>query len=102
MYLPDDGPDTRRFSVSYQALLNEHATFLQMGDEEIEAKILEAMHFAMFVCWFKEVPSSVVLGDTGLLHEMLHIRMGVFGSRTKNEVLRTVRALFEQVLKLSP
>lgn len=88
----------RKFNVSYSELKQTYYTFVAMTDEEFVSGILAALHFACFVCYFKEIPGQAVLCDTGLIHELVHIaHTGVEGT-TK---LADIRADFEETLRLA-
>ncbi|SDY30561.1 hypothetical protein [Pseudomonas sp. NFIX28] len=62
-----------QYAASYQELREERARFTQMTDKRFLKELPAALHFAVFVCWFKELPSSVVLSDEGIVHQMAHL-----------------------------
>lgn len=62
-----------RYSASYQDLREEHARYGQMTDKRFLKELSGAMHFAVFVCWFKELPTSQVLSDEGIVHLLAHL-----------------------------
>jgi hypothetical protein len=63
----------REYSASYQDLREEHARFTGMTDKRFLKELPAALHFAVFVCWFKELPASVVLSDEGIVHQLAHL-----------------------------
>ncbi|AZC88402.1 hypothetical protein C4K29_2099 [Pseudomonas chlororaphis subsp. piscium] len=63
----------REYSASYQELREEHARFVQMTDKRFLKELPAALHFAVFVCWFKELPASQVLSDEGIVHQLAHL-----------------------------
>jgi|GEM_PF-1847187 len=64
---------TSRYDLSYQELKEQYEKFVQMSDEEFLANLPAAAHLACVICWLKEEPGSVVLGDQGIIHELIHL-----------------------------
>lgn len=91
------------YSASYKELRDTYHEFVIMPDNEFAKRFAEALHFAVFMSWFKELPSDVTLSDTGLIHEMAHIlHLGPHKvtEMVANETFRKVRELFKIQLKL--
>lgn len=63
----------RKFSISYGKLREHYILFCEMSDEEFMKNIAGALHLACIICFFKELPSSMVLGDLGIIHELAHL-----------------------------
>lgn len=70
-----------------------------MSDEEFLTVLPDALHFACFICFVKELKTEHVLSDTGILHELVHLicdqRLNAEGTS-----LSEVRALFAKELAL--
>lgn len=90
-YLEED----RKFVVSYQELREKYLEFVNMTDEEFLSSLPKASHLACIICYFKEVPSYNCIGDTGIIHELIHLMDE--GTTTG---LEDIRELFNEQLKL--
>lgn len=93
--------DGKRYSASYQDLREEHARFVQMSDKRFLKELPAAMHFAVFVCWFKELPTSQVLSDEGIVHQLAHL-IHLKGEPLVMGSLGEIRELFDRQLRLAP
>lgn len=69
VYLVDD----KKYGVSYSELREKYHEFINMPDAQFLKKINEALHFACFVSWFKELSLDQTLGDSGIVHELVHL-----------------------------
>lgn len=47
--------------------------FISLDDKEFLDKIPDALHFACYVCWLKEIESENCLADNGIIHELVHL-----------------------------
>ncbi|WP_411835642.1 hypothetical protein ACLBNB_19905 [Pseudomonas chlororaphis subsp. aurantiaca] len=90
----------REYSASYQELREEHARFSGMTDQRFLEELPAALHFAVFVCWFKELPSSVVLSDEGIVHQLAHL-IHLKGEPLVMTRLGEIRELFNKQLQLA-
>lgn len=90
--------DNRKFDVSYRNLKEEYERFSRMSDNEFMASLPKATHLACIICYLKEVPTSAVLSDTGLIHELVHL-MDIGDENVTS--LYEIRELFKTVLKLA-
>ncbi len=61
------------FSFSYQELKIQYQEYKNMTDEEFCANIPKLLHFVCFICYLKEVPTSVALADYGIVHQLVHL-----------------------------
>lgn len=89
--------DKRRYGISYQELKAKYHELVGLSDEDFLKRLPEVIHFACIMCWFKEIPGYVCLGDTGIVHEiahLLHIPQG------NTSTLQEIRELFNEQLKL--
>ncbi|MBH3399185.1 hypothetical protein I5S60_06350 [Pseudomonas fluorescens] len=92
---------SNRYSASYQGLREEHARYVQLTDKRFLKELSGAMHFAVFVCWFKELPTSQVLSDEGIVHLLAHL-IHLKGEPLVMGRLGEIRELFDQQLRLAP
>lgn len=89
--------DNHKYSLSYSELKEEYQRFVAMKDKEFLANLPAALHLACVICWLKEVPTYVVLGDRGIIHELAHeIHIG----RANTTALKEIRKSFKLWLKL--
>lgn len=85
------------YAFSYSELKEDYWKFRQMNDAEFIDNVLDILHFACFVCFFKEVGNSA-LSDIGIVHELIHLA----NPKTKNGVkLPELRQLFNKVCELA-
>lgn len=87
----------QKFGFNYTELREQYHTFVEMEDEVFIQNLVDAAHFASFVCFFKNIPTYVCLSDMGIVHELIHL-MKDNGTTTP---LSEVRKLFKEQLKLS-
>ena len=91
-YLPD--PDYQKdkfYTFSYSELRQMYFKYKNMNDDDFEKNILDILHFSCFVCWVKELPNEVTIGDMGLIHEMVHFLT------VKTVSIKEILALFMKV-----
>jgi hypothetical protein len=72
-YLPDDPHAGGKYAFCYQSLREDYRMYAMMSDEDFLAKIVDVLHFAVYVCYVKEMQSYRVLSDTGVIHELVHL-----------------------------
>ena len=66
-----------------------------MSDEEFIQNIEEILHFAVYVVYLKDIPTKDVMGDKGLIHELVHL----LKKSTRNEVdINELRENFNKLL----
>lgn len=90
---------TAIYSLSYTEMKEQYHKFVKMSDDEFVENLPAALHFACFVCWFKEIPTYVCLIDDGIIHELAHLLHKDVGYG-KYE-LKKIRKLFKEQLKLA-
>ncbi|WDG52481.1 hypothetical protein [Pseudomonas chlororaphis] len=90
----------REYSASYQDLREEYTRFAGMTDKRFLKELPAALHFAVFVCWFKELPSSIVLSDEGIVHQLAHL-IQLKGEPLVMTRLGEIRELFNKQLQLA-
>lgn len=91
----------KTYSLSYQDLCAEHASFAAMTDSAFLEALPAALHLATLLCWFKELPASQVLADDGIIHQLVHLL------HLKDEPLiagaiKEIREMFDEQLALAP
>lgn len=95
-YDPDSHPDGH-YLLSYSSLREDYLRYTMMSDDEFIADLLNILHFTCITCWLKEKQTQYLLGDTGLIHEMVHLLLArdstAFTTGTK---LSTVRDIFNR------
>jgi hypothetical protein len=87
----------KRFTLSYIELREKYFMFIKMSDKEFLNNLPSAAHFACIVGWLKELPNDAVIGDQGIVHEIIHL-IHIPNSNTRN--LKEIRKQFKQLLKL--
>lgn len=75
-YLPNDPLPGGKYTFSYGSLREDYLRYTMMSDEEFIDNIPEILHFACYACYIKEAPSYIVLSDTGIIHELIHLSLG--------------------------
>lgn len=87
----------KKFSLSYSELKGYYNDFCDMSDSEFLENIHNALHLACVICFLKEVPTSVCLTDTGIIHELVHLSGGEIDPIID---ISEIRDLFKTNLKL--
>lgn len=98
-YMFEDGS---KYGFSYSSAKEEYHRFKSMDDETFFApdNFIEALHFACFISFIKELPNACTLSDKGIIHQMVHIL------HLKSDVCiqgerETIRERFNSLLELS-
>lgn len=86
------------FGISYKEIKELHEKHCSMSDEEFIKNLPSAIHLACIICFFKEIPTSVCLSDTGIVHELAHL---IHIPDEPVASLKEIRELFKNQLKLS-
>lgn len=88
--------NNKKYHFSYSELQDKYWEFRNASDEEFFSNIPELLHFVVFVAWFKEIGTNVLLADDGLLHELIHMLNGVETVECKDEI----REMFNNLMRL--
>lgn len=64
-------------------------------DEEFLENISSVLHYAVYVCWVKEIPTDECLADDGIIHELVHL---LSENTAKYTDLKKVRKKFNKSL----
>lgn len=89
-----------KYSFSYSELKEDYERFRAMRDEEFLKQAINALHFACFVCFVKEVPSYICLSDVGVIHQLIHL-INPSTRETALGELREIREMFNLWCALS-
>lgn len=63
----------RTFLFDEVHLRNSYKKYKNYSDVEFLNNIVDILHFTVYVCWLKEVPSDKCLADDGIVHEIVHL-----------------------------
>lgn len=69
--------------------------FINCSDKEFVDSLPDVLHFACYVSWVKEVDVDLLLSDSGLIHELVHL---LKPGTKKFTDLSTIRKKFEEIL----
>lgn len=86
-----------RFSFNYLALKEDYNRFKAYSDEEFLENLPEILHFTVFICRLKEIPSYNCLGDLGIVHELVHLLNKIESPFIS---LDKVRLMWDDIMKL--
>lgn len=92
-YLPNESGD--KYGLSYQNLRNDYIRFVMMSDDEFMDSLKEILHFACFVCWFKE-RAEAALADDGVIHSLVHLIGQVNCDMSEARLLEKTRDTFNR------
>lgn len=65
-------PDGKIYTFNYQELKEKYLEIEGLPDSVFVSQIPEILHFCCFVSFIKGLDSSILLGDGGLIHELVH------------------------------
>lgn len=89
--------ENKRFSMDYQDLKKTYEEIIKYSDTEFLDNIPRILHFCSFVAYIKNIPTSTIHSDDGVIHELIHILNDV---ELVND-LKRIRDDFEMIFKLS-
>ena len=81
--------DNHKYEISYQELRELYHEFKEMDDKEFLLNLPRVLHFSCIISFFKELPTYLVLGDRGIIHEIAHLLNPDTASGVNLEELRT-------------
>jgi len=71
--------------------------YCEMSDEEFIKNILDILHFAVYICFIKDLKTKDILCDDGLIHQLVHLTK----SNTREYVnLKKIRNNFKKNLHI--
>lgn len=86
-----------KYHLSYQELRSKYLSICGMTNIQFMANLPEIAHLACIICYLKEIPTEHVVGDKGIVHELIHL-MHIPDGNTRS--LRDIRKQFKSQLKL--
>lgn len=98
-YITETG---RKYSLRYQELREDYHRYKDMSDDDFIANVLDILHFCCIVSYLKETSSQILLGDEGIIHELIHL-VTIY-SLDKNEIkfkLGEIRKNFNVTMQLA-
>lgn len=93
-YAPDGTGET--YGLSYSELREQYERFVNMSDVEFLGNLSAAAHTACIIGWLKELGADATIGDTGIVHQLIHL-MQVPGVVS----LKKIRKQFKELLRLA-
>jgi len=84
----------KKYELRYSELKADFERYSAMSDDDFLASLPQIIHFAVMIGYLKELPSSCLLADNGIIHELVHLLDGTDAD------LAEVRELFDTVLRL--
>jgi len=89
--------DNSTYILRYRELKDQHYQFCIMTDAEFLQNVPGAAHLACIIGWMKELSLDDLVGDHGIIHELIHI----IDHNAELPYLPEIRAKFESLLKLA-
>ena len=76
--VPDEkyGSGFGTYGLDYQSLREDFERYKKMSDLEFLTNMPKVLHYTSFVCFFKNLPTSMIHIDTGIMHELIHLLNG--------------------------
>ncbi len=65
--------DKSRYSFNYQNRHDDFLKYKEMSDAEFVENALPALHFAMHICYVKQMGGEATISDKGVCHQLLHL-----------------------------
>lgn len=87
----------KEYNYNIISLRYRYNNYINQSDDEFIENIVEILHFAVFVCWVKEIPTDECLADNGIVHELVHL---IKQNTRKHANLQEIRKKFEETLCL--
>lgn len=97
-YSPDDHSDGK-YVISYSSLREDFQRYSAMSDDEFRGSLIQVLHFACVVCWFKEKQAQWILSDVGIIHELVHLLEGFY--QDNDAQFQKIRQLFNEECQLA-
>lgn len=88
------------YEFSYSDLQKDYLKFKNLSDKKFQHFIKQILHFSIYICYLKEIPSYYCLSDEGLIHQLCHLML-YKDEYTKNDFVR-IRKEFNQICNLQP
>lgn len=88
----------RRVILHYQELKEDYLKIKEYSNEEFKEKLLEILHTTCIICHLKEIPSYNLVGDCGLIHEIVHV---LNNTETFHSSIDNIREMWNSMCKLA-
>lgn len=86
------------YQLDYQMITYQYDTFKAMSNDEFLEKILDAIHFACYISYVKNLNTKQTLSDKGIIHELVHLTKE---STRKFQDISKTRKKFNKLLKIT-
>lgn len=90
--------ENSEYHLSYSELRELYLQYCALSDMAFMSKLPEITHFACVVSYLKEIPLEHVVGDRGIVHELVHL-MHIPDGNTRT--FKDIRKQFKFQLKLA-
>ena len=87
----------KEFLFDIKSLQYSFKQYKNYNDEEFLNDIENILHFAVYMCWLKEIPSDICLSDDGIVHQLVHL---LKRSTKKHSDIKEIRKNFNKFLKI--
>jgi hypothetical protein len=87
----------RKFIYDHASLRYAFDLYEKFTNEEFLENAVDILHFAVYVCWLKEIPSDECLADDGIIHELVHL---IQENTIKHSNLENIRKKFNKTLTI--
>lgn len=87
----------REFVYDHRSLKYAFSTYQRYTNEDFLENIVNILHFAVYMCWLKEIPSDECLADDGIIHELVHLLQD---NTIKHSDLKNIRKKFNKTLTI--
>ena len=88
----------KTFVYDHKSAVDSYRKYCEITDEEFIENILNILHFAVYICYIKNLKTEDVLSDTGIIHELVHLTK----ENTRKFVdIKNIRKLFAKTLHLN-
>lgn len=87
-----------KYYLSYNNLQERYLEVVNYTDEQFKTNIIEILHLACIISYFKELPAECTISDEGIIHQLVHLM------HIPNEPLidlTEIRNQFNTLLKLA-
>lgn len=86
--LPAFDGETKLYGVKAEELAVAFESLVACSDAELTSRLPGALHYACIVGWLREIPPDLLLSDTGVIHELVHVLTDTGTVGTLQEVRR--------------
>jgi len=62
-----------KYNLSYVELRDKYNEICSLSLQSFLARLPEVLHLACVISFLKEIPNEHIVGDEGLIHELVHL-----------------------------